>query len=351
MSAIRPTHLMFAAVIAFAWPGMSQVGLGELDAAQAGMNTLDGGSVGPGGGPGYINRARGAAAAAGAPGALPTPAVAPTAPFPNPGAGYNPPVSPVGVPGMPTPMTAYPNLAAPGMPGAAGRPMPGYEGDAGYGVQPGYAQPGQPVVPTPTPIPTIKVLVGKRVYCSVCGMLLEDAVQLDVPQTDQDKYLDDGVHDNGIQNDGIRGNVETIKNVYIGPECNTVKNRLVNLVRHAENLTPMMFFRYHVMSLDRITGSARMPNTLDKEEQRDEALRDWNNKFLADYRVDKNDPKSEYYQLYVPDPPQVPHYPVPPGYISPQKLRQGGTPGPGGIPGATPNIYNGDQVLAPDMPI
>jgi hypothetical protein len=291
---------------------------------------------------GYMDRARNAAGAANAP-----LGVAPAAPFPNPGGGY-PPAPVAGLPGMPGMMTpgpapGYPGLAVPGLqpggyPGAYPGAYPGMNPYGQYGQQQ-YQQ------ATPTPLPTIKVLVGKRVSCSVCGTLLEDAVQLDVLQSDQDKYLDDGIHDNGIANDGIRGNVETIKDRYIGPECNSVKNRLVNVVRNAEHMSPMEFYRYHIMRLDPITGHPEMPSVLDKEQQRDEALRDWNNKFLADYRIDKNDPKSEFFQLYIPDPPQVPRYPVPPGYVAPQKLRDGTTPGQMQqqvMPGMMPGGYYGD---------
>jgi hypothetical protein len=72
-----------------------------------------------------------------------------------------------------------------------------------------------------------------------------------------------------------------------------------------------------------------MPNYLTLEKDRDEALREWNNKFLADYRVDKNDPQSEYYQLYIPQPPLFPQSYPPAGYVAPQKLQAGQTPGIG----------------------
>lgn len=292
--------------------------LAEQNAAMGGMDELTGGAtVGP---PAtYVNRAQNVAGGA------------PAGALPNPSGGFSaPPMA--GLPGLPgvatpTPLGGYPGLTSPGTMAA-----------------PGAAGPGQPMQAVATPLPTIKVLVGKRVTCSVCGALLEDAYQLDVLLTQQDNYQDDGIVDNGIPNDGIRGNVETIKNVYIGPECNTVKNQLVNLVRHAERLTPHEFYRYHVMSLNPSDSRPDMPNMLEKEQQRDESLRDWNNKFLADYRVDKNDPKSEFYQLYVPDPPQVPRYPVPPGYVAPQKLREGNQPGQPNA-GPTPNIFNGDPVM------
>jgi hypothetical protein len=98
----------------------------------------------------------------------------------------------------------------------------------------------------------------------------------------------------------------------------------------------MVFFGYHFMAVDPTTQNRNMPNYLEKESQRDESLRDWNNKFLADYRIDKNDPRSEFYQLYVPEPPMVPTtYPVPPGYVAPQKLN-GGTPAPNAAGVLTP---------------
>lgn len=320
------TYGIVAAFACLAAVGKSQM-LGELEAAQGGQAQLDGASVTGGANPGYIDRANNAAGAANA-------NFNNTGVLPNPGAGFAPPPA-AGLPGAATPAlgpaNAYPGLGGPAM---VGQPaVPG---------QPGY--PGQPGVATPTPIPTIKVLVGKRVHCSVCGNLLDDAVQLTVPQTDQDAYFDDGIHDNGIANDGIRGNVQTIKNLYIGQECEAVKTRLINVVRRAEDMDPMKFFGYHVMAVDPIGAHPQMPSVLDKEQQRDEALRDWNNKFLADYRLDKNDPKSEFFQVYVPEAPQVPRYPVPPGYVSPQKLAEGVVPGQVPVaPGA--DIYNGDPVL------
>lgn len=298
----------------------SAQGLAELNAAQGGNAVLDAGSVTGGASTIGIDRARGAAAAANANTAASMP---PTATLPNPSAGMGVPPTVGAPPSLGAQPGGFGATTAPALPGA----MPGAPGGVG--------------VSTPTPIPTIKVLVGEKVYCSVCGTLLEDAVQLAVPQSDADKYFDDGVHDNGIAGDGIRGNVKTVRDQYVGPECNVIKDRLINAVRRAEDYDPMHFFRYHVMTLDPVTGGRRMPAQLDKEQQRDEMLLDWNNKFLADFRTKKDDPRSEFFQLYVPKPPQPPRYPVPPGYVSPQKLRQGNAGAPGAVaaPGAAPADY------------
>jgi hypothetical protein len=110
----------------------------------------------------------------------------------------------------------------------------------------------------------------------------------------------------------------------------------------------MRFYGLHVGVINPEEARGGMPNLLELGRQRDEALRDWNNKFLADYRVDKNDPKSEFFQLYVPRPPELPKFPVPPGYQAPQ-VRGRGQPGQGaagaGAPPGGPNIYNGDPVI------
>ncbi|MBX7246599.1 MAG: hypothetical protein K1X53_13970, partial [Candidatus Sumerlaeaceae bacterium] len=327
----------------------------------AGQDQLNQINVSGGGGPGFNpqDRARNAAAAANnnqfASPALPGPAGNLAGPAGLPG----------GVP-----------------PGASDLTAPGAGGVPGAPVAPGAA----PAVATPAP--TIQVLFGKRVYDAVTGQLLEDARRLTVPATEADKYLDDGIHDNGIQGDGIRGNVETIKDQFIGNETNEIKDQLINSVREAETLAPsatidykdrssdasvgyggamfnksdnvtasrakrvtenssvMHFFRYHVMTVNPTDSGGRFPNLLAAEKKRDEALRDWNNKFLADYRTKKEDPQSPFFQVYVPEPPNEPKYPVPPGYVAPQTIAQNGGTAPG-QPGAPPrpNIYNGDAVI------
>src|SRR5690606_30231158 len=77
-------------------------------------------------------------------------------------------------------------------------------------------QPGAVMTPAATPIPTENVLTGRRVYDAVSGGLLEDVIEIAVRQSDLEVYPDDGVRDNGIAGDGIRGNVDTVTGQYIG---------------------------------------------------------------------------------------------------------------------------------------
>lgn len=171
----------------------------------------------------------------------------------------------------------------------------------------------------PASAQTIKALVGRRIYCAVCGKLLEDAVTIRVPAADRDKYRDDGVSDNGIAHDGVPGNVLVVRDQYIGPECRATKDRLVNAIRSAEKLRLIDYCGRDTVALDSTADGTAMPALLAKESQRDEMLRAWNDKFLANYRDDKNDPRSAYYAVHVPNPPALPRYPAPASYISPQQ--------------------------------
>lgn len=274
--------------------------------------------------------------------------------LPNPTAGFAPaPIGGAPMMGLPAPNAAPAGPAQ--LPGLSGPPTgvapaaPGVDpfasGIPGAPGAPGVpGAPGAPGAPAATPIPTIKVLVGKRVYDAVTGALLEDAMVVPVRVTEQDQYFDDGIHDNGIAGDGIRGNVVTVKDQYIGAETNGIKNRLIRVVRDSEAMTPMEFFRHHVATIDPRESNPEIPNLLTLERQRDELLQDWNNKFLADYRIEKDNPQSEFYQLYVPKPPRPPQFRPPAGYVAPQKLEPGAVPQLQ-APQATPNIYNGDPVI------
>jgi hypothetical protein len=227
---------------------------------------------------------------------------------------------------MPAPIGGAPTF--PGQPGALPGAFPGAPGGAPAfnGLGPANPGAGQPVAATPTPEATVEVLAGKRVYDAVNGALLEDIVKVKISPKDLDKYPDDGIHDNGIAGDGIRGNVDTFRKQYIGTVSNDIKNRLITLVRKVADTDPLTFYGYHFAAVDPVTQNPDMPNYLTLEKDRDESLREWNNKFLADYRVDKNDPQSEYYQLYIPEPPLFPQSYPPAGYIAPQKMQAGQTP-------------------------
>lgn len=170
-------------------------------------------------------------------------------------------------------------------------------------AQPGIPQ-GQPVQPK-IEIPKMTVIEGTRVYCRVCGKLLEEAVRKQIPATDENKsrYYDDGQNGGDlVANDGIFTNVE-ISRDYIGPECAEVRNKLVTLLNRAEKESAVDFFRMRALSNDPISSLAK---TYDKDAQRDEYLKIWRNKFLGKYKKNPDDANSEFLPIYVPKPPQYP---------------------------------------------
>lgn len=292
---------LFLAVLTASAVGANAQFLAEQNAAMGGMDTLNSAPVG------------GVPGAVGGPGNL---------------AGGLSPAGQMGAPMMP------------------GDPTMGMGMGMGMGMSPGMTgMPGAMGQPAAAPVATQQVLVGKRVYDAVNGGLLEDAmlIQVEASAVTDENYPDDGINDNGIAGDGIRGKVETSRNEYIGTISNNVKNQLINLVQNADDIPVMTFYGYHIatigqedktrihiqgdrMQVDRKVigpGSTEsgIPNYLDIETSKDELLRDWNNKFLASYRVNPNDPQSEFFQVYIPEPPMVPqNYPLPPGYVTPQAV-------------------------------
>lgn len=265
--------------------------LGQLNpyAPPSAIDNLSGASTGPNP-TAYINRARVAAG-------QPVPANAPAAP----------PTSPVGA-------TAY-GAMPPAAPGIApqGTPLPGG--------------------PVSTPQPRlIKVRAGERIYCHVCGLLLQDAVEKDVPEDQKAKYYDDGTHGDAEANDGIYSNIVERKDV-LGPVCNELLQRTVATIRNAEQLSPLEFYRLHATADDRLS---MLPKSRDEERERDMRLKEWNDKFLRSYRKNPNDSTSEFYPVYVPPPPELPKVPPP---TAPQP--QQGQPGAPSAPPPNVGGYGG----------
>lgn len=266
-----------------------------------------------------------------------------------------PPPVPGQVPGV-----ANPGGGFSGAP-MGGNTMPGNAGAApgNFGVPPGEmgmmgaemgGQQGVPAFQAPPPVELAKdpVYVGRRVFDAVSGGLLEDAVGITVRQSDLSAYLDDGINDNGIANDQIYGNVMTSRNQFIGYFSNVVKNYLIHAVHNAEQIDPMVFSGHHIAKIDPapVDGLKRyglplpgeddpsyvavvnvepdFPSILDLERQRDDSVRGWNQRFLAKYRMNPEDPQSEYFPVFVSTPPLTPtNYPVPNGYVSPQSVAMG----------------------------
>ncbi|MCX7001016.1 MAG: hypothetical protein NT106_12100, partial [Candidatus Sumerlaeota bacterium] len=188
--------------------------------------------------------------------------------------------------------------------------------------------PGQPLAPgAPTPSPTpkmIRVLTGSRVECAVYGILLEDIIYKDVPESEKGNYYDDGAHGGDQEaGDGTYTNITVRKDV-MSPEAHLILRRTLTLLKNVEQMEPMDFYRMNVVTSEPLSS---LPKQIDEEQDRDDMkLDEWNKKFLRDFRISSDDPKSAFYPLYVPPPPSYPNVPLPEGF-KPVALA---TPTPGG---------------------
>lgn len=175
--------------------------------------------------------------------------------------------------------------------------IPGAEGAALQPAADGSAQPQ-----APPEIPKVKVITGEKITCAVCGVLLQDVTEKEVPEEEQADYFDDGTHGDAEADDGIYTNVVERKDM-IGSECADVLQKTVALINGADELDSMDFYRLHVTTNEPLSA---LPITRQQERTKDERLKEWNDKFLRKFRKDPNDPKSEFYSVYIPPPPEVP---------------------------------------------
>jgi len=172
---------------------------------------------------------------------------------------------------------------------------------------------GQPGMPTPSPTPKmIRVLTGSRVECAVYGILLEDIIYKDVPESEKGNYYDDGAHGGDQEaGDGTYTNITVRKDV-MSPEAHLILRRTLALLKNVEQLEPMDFYRMNVVTSEPLSS---LPKQIDEEQDRDDMkLDEWNKKFLREFRISSDDPKSAFYPLYVPPPPSYPNVPLPEGF-------------------------------------
>lgn len=181
-------------------------------------------------------------------------------------------------------------------------------------MEPGIGMGRQQAEPTPPPTPTpemVRVLAGSRVVCAVTGKLLEDTVYRQVEKANlEGNFFDDGTHGDQEAGDGTYTNITTIDNV-MSPDAHAILVRVLKMLKIIEDTEPMDFFRLDAVSYDPLSD---LPMNITEEQDRDIKLTEWNDRFLQMFRTDENDPRSEFYQLYVPPPVSMPNLPLPQGF-------------------------------------
>lgn len=218
-------------------------------------------------------------------------------------------------------------------------------------------------------VPRITVITGTRVFDSISGRLIDDAVRMQVPETERDKYYNDGTHGDMDPTDGIYTLVDEVDNV-IGHANQRIKEQLIHALSAANNMSPLQFYGHTLMSNERHEMTSRdlawklvpnpdgpglvlrqvpieeplvVPKYREKLAEKDSQIKDqWTDRFLMDFRIDRDDLRSEFYRMHIPRPPVPPAVRPPAGWqpftgVSDQQT-PGGMPGGGmglgaGLPG------------------
>jgi len=190
------------------------------------------------------------------------------------------------------PPGAYTTLPTPGMFGAQ---MPGVATPAVYPAAPAVKQ--------------ILVLTGERVICHVTAQLLEDIHYEYRPEAEKKQFYDDGTHGDLVPNDNIYTNYAE-RNDVLSPEANRLKLIYLRMLQLCEDTNPLDFFRIPVATEEPLSPLPRMS---DEENDRDQTfLGEWHKRFLELYRLDPENSKSDFYPIFVPNPPRRPELPPPP---------------------------------------
>lgn len=249
--------------------------------------------------------------------------------------------------------------------GAAG---PAQQLPGGAAAQPGTSPFGQAM----QQFRTIKVISGTRVFDAVTGELLDDADEIEIPETEKENYFDDGTHGDVQAEDGKFTRV-TERSDVIGWMHQRFKEALIEKIQMAERMDPLEFYGLTLLSTERYEpeprklawqlvpnsdggpgmtlaerpteAPIRVPKQREMIQRKNEKLigpegqeGGWAYDFLERYRIDKGELRSEFYSPYVPLPPRPPESQPPAGFNpfpnpSPSGPSGGGGGGAGGIGG------------------
>lgn len=147
---------------------------------------------------------------------------------------------------------------------------------------------------------------GMRIISRLSNEVLQDARSAKVISTDG--YYDDGQTAGDLQaNDGVFTNI-VIDNEYISPGEFLIKSRALNGLRTLENFSPQEFFNVRVATTEPVSS---LPKVTDLEEQQDTRLRQFNDRFLRDFRKEPDNPGSPLLKAFIPAYPKAPNLPLP----------------------------------------
>ena len=180
---------------------------------------------------------------------------------------------------------------------------------------------------TPTP-ELVRILAGQRIYCAVCGELLEDvfyATELKSLIVGQEVFKDNGEPPDENAGDMIftHKDVGKVRSDVIGPNCLAQRRHLFRMLEVSTEMNHMDFYGLYVTTDDEFSKLYRdkIENEFSfREIDKVEKVLEW----LTDRPVIKNfrmlgqrdDVTAPLIPLFIPRPPYIPIHEVPEGLSS-----------------------------------
>ncbi len=145
--------------------------------------------------------------------------------------------------------------------------------------------------------PKVTLIHGNVVICRVSGDVLEEPRRTEIPLTEAEGYevLD--------EEEEIYGDITVIDDKYISPAVNIYRRRIVDQVDQAMQIDPLQFEGIIAASLE---DRSALKNRYEIEINQMEILSEFRQKELEEFRVDPDDPYSEFHPVYFPEKPSMP---------------------------------------------
>jgi len=167
----------------------------------------------------------------------------------------------------------------------------------------------------------IPAVEGQRIYDAVSyrlqaanALVLDDPRRIEITEDRIHEFSDDGrTLGDMVANDGLYSRIlpESTEQ-YIGGDSQYSLTRMIAVLKVAQELSPLDFFNVNVLTTERFSSVPKMRAKVmeknDKVHLLDERgnFSGWSDVFLKDYRVDRENPESKFFDLYVPAPPSPP---------------------------------------------
>lgn len=145
---------------------------------------------------------------------------------------------------------------------------------------------------------------GQTIIDAVTQETLDSPVRIKITKEEKENYSDDGITKGDfIENDEIFSNVLPTNSTEFmgGPTFRSLKLN-IKLLQAVQNADPLDFFGKNFIEANEYRS---------KIQEKNRKLESWGLKFANPYRTSKNNHNSQFYTLYIPQPPTPPSIPPP----------------------------------------